>query len=148
VYTRTFNLTGPGEPPGLVGGDLARRIVQVERSGPEGYIQVGDLTSERDFVDVRDAVQAYWLVCSQGMPGEVYNVCSGRSVRIEQVLRLLVGYSTSRIQVQMDRGLTSSQDVPISVGNPEKLYKATGWHPTIPLEESLRTLLDDCRKAD
>lgn len=147
VYTRTFNLTGPGEPPGMVGGDFARRIVQVERGGAAGSMQVGNLATMRDFVDVRDAVQAYWLVCSQGKPGEVYNVCSGKPIKIEQVLHILIGYSTSRILVEVDTKFFSPQDVPISFGNAEKLCQTTGWQPAILLEESLRDLLEDCRRG-
>ena len=147
VCTRTFNLVGPGQLPGLVGADFARRIVQVERSGPKGCIRVGNLTAQRDFVDVRDAVRAYWLACSQGMPGEVYNVCSGRPVQIEQVLRWLVEHSTSHIQVVVDAGPMSSQDVSISFGSAEKLHEATGWQPAVSLDQSLQDLLAERRRV-
>jgi GDP-4-dehydro-6-deoxy-D-mannose reductase len=145
VCTRTFNLIGPGEPPGLVGGDLARRIVEVEQAGPEGCICVGDLEAQRDFVDVRDALQAYWLAASQGVPGQVYNVCSGRPVRIAQVLACLIKCSTSRIEIQVDANLLVPQEVPISWGSSEKLTRATGWRPALSLEQSLQALLGACR---
>ncbi len=141
IRTRTFNLTGPGEPDTLVCSAFAKQIAEIERGLRPPVLKVGNLESTRDFLDVRDAVRAYWLSCSQGTPGEVYNVCSGQSVKIEKILQILTGYSTSRIQIEIDANLFSSQDISVSLGSAEKLCQATGWNPLIPLEESLRELL-------
>lgn len=144
---RTFNLVGPGEPSGLVCSALAQQIAKAELGSTDPVIQVGKLDAKRDFLDVRDAAAAYLLLGEKGLSGEAYNVCSGASVEIGQILDLLVGMAKVKLRVIPRKTSDhASSEVNSQRGSFEKLQSATGWKPEIPLEQSLRELLDDWRK--
>jgi GDP-4-dehydro-6-deoxy-D-mannose reductase len=107
---------------------------------------VGNLEVVRDFTDVRDVVRAYWMLLDRGAPGEVYNVCSGRGVRLGELLERLIALSGWKVDVQVDASRLRPVDAPILVGDPGRLRSATGWEPSIPLERTLADLLDYWRE--
>ena len=86
ITVRPFNHVGPGQAPSFAVSALAKRIVDAERSGARS-IPVGNLSARRDFTDVRDVVRAYRLLVESAPAGEVYNVCSGRDVSIDEIAR-------------------------------------------------------------
>ncbi len=142
VVARAFNHTGPGQEPTFVCSDFARQIARVEASRGRAALRVGDLTPRRDFSDVRDVVRAYRLLLEKGNPGEVYNVCSGKAWSIGEILDILRGQAGRPIAVEADPARGRSEDVPTLVGSFAKLEAATGWRPGIPLERTLKDLLD------
>jgi GDP-4-dehydro-6-deoxy-D-mannose reductase len=146
VRTRTFNHTGPGRGDGFAESSFARQIAEIEAGSRPPEIRVGNLEAVRDFSDVRDVVEAYAQLLEAGLPGEVYNVCSGRGVRIREVLDRLLALSEARIEVRVDPGRLRPADTPSLVGDPGRLRRATGWEPRVPLEQTLRDLLDDWRR--
>jgi GDP-4-dehydro-6-deoxy-D-mannose reductase len=146
IRTRAFNLVGPGQPPSLVGSAFARQIAEIETGRIEPVLRVGSLAPQRDFVDVRDAVHAYWLIAQSGQPGKVYNVCSGQAVSIQACLDELLRLTQTLIRVEQDLARVRLSDIPVSVGDNSLLHKQTGWHPVIPLGQSLADLLDDWRQ--
>jgi GDP-4-dehydro-6-deoxy-D-mannose reductase len=85
VYSRQFNAIGPYQRNQFVLSTFASQLVSVE-GGAEPKLEVGDLSCERDFIDVRDAAYGYRLLFEHGVPGEVYNVGSGKSVKIKVLL--------------------------------------------------------------
>jgi len=108
---------------------------------------VGDLEPRRDYSDVRDIVRGYWLVLQHGEPGEVYNLCSGRSWSIRRVLDFLLARSTVKgIAVKVDPLQLRPSDVMVLEGDPSKIEKATGWRAEIPFEQTLADLLDYWRE--
>jgi GDP-4-dehydro-6-deoxy-D-mannose reductase len=146
VRTRTFNLLGPGQGLHLVGSAFAQQIAAVEAGQQEPVVLVGDLTTRRDFLDVRDAVRAYTLAAERGEPGAVYNVCSGQSRTVAEVLEGLLALSRVRgIAVRQDPARLQPADVPLQVGDSSRLRERTGWQPEIPFEQSLSDLLDGWR---
>ncbi|MGA2585567.1 MAG: GDP-mannose 4,6-dehydratase [Candidatus Aminicenantales bacterium] len=142
VRTRTFNLTGPGEPDALVCSAFARQIAEIERGLRPPVLKVGNLESARDFVDVRDAVRAYWLVAKHGEPGEVYNVCSGKASPIRGVLEALFELTPMKVEVLEEAQRRTAWDVPIQYGDVTKLRDVTRWSQAVSLQESLRDLMD------
>jgi GDP-4-dehydro-6-deoxy-D-mannose reductase len=146
VVTRTFNLVGPGEPATLVCGAFASQIAAREAGVEHGPLAVGNLESERDFLDVRDAVRAYALAAVNGSAGEIYNVCSGTATRVSDVLRMLVAGARTAIDVPPSPSAMPA-DVPAQVGDPSRLRAATGWTPAFTLEQSLEALLESQRAA-
>jgi GDP-4-dehydro-6-deoxy-D-mannose reductase len=110
-------------------------------------IFVGDLKPRRDYSDVRDIVRGYWLLLERGVPGEVYNLCSGKSWAIQQVLDFLLEQSKVRgIAVQIDPARLRPSDVMLLEGDPEKIERTVGWKVEIPLERTLTELLDYWRQ--
>ena len=86
VRVRPFNHLGPRQRTGFVAPDFAQQIALIEAGRQAPTMRVGNLAARRDFSDVRDVVRAYWLALEHGQPGEVYNICSGASVAIQELL--------------------------------------------------------------
>ena len=144
VNIRAFNHIGPGQSDKFVAPALSLRIARNERSGVDS-VEVGNLEPRRDITDVRDVVRAYRLALTDGIPGEVYNVCSGRARSIREVAEMLIAGASTPMTLAVDPALQRPVDVPVLEGSHAKLTEATGWEPTIPIETSLGDLLDDCR---
>ncbi len=145
VLTRTFHHTGPGRGEAFAESSFARQIAEIELGLRPPVLEVGNLEAVRDFTDVRDVVRAYWLLLERGEAGTVYNVCSGQGRRRGELLELLLSASPARVSVRVDPRRLRPADVPAQVGDPTRLKAATGWQPEIPLQQTLRDLLDDRR---
>jgi GDP-4-dehydro-6-deoxy-D-mannose reductase len=144
VCARAFNHTGPGQAPTFLVPGLAARIAAAERSGAD-EISLGNGDPVRDFSDVRDVVRAYALLVDHGTPGESYNVCSGRAVRVGDLAADLVARSRRPLRVTTDDALVRPVDVPALVGDPAKLTAATGWSPELDLARTLDDVLTAAR---
>jgi GDP-4-dehydro-6-deoxy-D-mannose reductase len=144
VRARPFNHLGPGQSDRFVAPALAGRIAANELSG-ETKVKVGNLSPERDFTDVRDVVRAYRSLVDRGRPGEVYNVCSGRAIAVQELADQFIEMATIPMELVPDPDLQRPVDIPVLLGDSTRLREDTGWEPTIPLEVTLRDLLDDQR---
>ncbi|HET9328765.1 MAG TPA: GDP-mannose 4,6-dehydratase [Candidatus Eisenbacteria bacterium] len=142
VRTRGFNHEGPRRGPVFVASDFAKQIADIEKGRRPPVVHVGNLEAKRDFTDVRDMVRAYWLALEKGEPGEVYNIATGRSWTIREVLDQLLSLTTTKIEVRQDPARLRPSDVPVLLGDSSKFVKVTGWKPTIPFEQTLRDMLD------
>lgn len=145
VRARPFNHLGPGQSDRFVAPALAGRIAGNERSG-EAKVKVGNLSPERDFTDVRDVVRAYRLLVERGRAGEVYNVCSGRAIAVQALADQFIAMATIPMELVPDPELQRPVDIPVLLGDCTLLRTDTGWAPEIPLEVTLRDLLDDRRR--
>lgn len=146
IYARAFNHIGPRQSLGFVTSDFAKQIAEIELGLKEPTLRVGNLEAYRDFTDVRDVVRAYHLLVQKGRPGEIYNVCSGQAVPIERILWTYLELATVTITVETDPARMRPSDVPILQGDSTKIKVDTGWKPSIPLEKSLKDVLDYWRK--
>ena len=142
VRTRGFNHTGPRRGEVFVTSNFAKQIASIEAGLQEPVIRVGNLNAERDFTDVRDTVRAYWLAVDKGIPGEVYNIASGSTVKIGELLDRLLALSETRVEIEVDPDRLRPSDVEILLGDYSKFKADTGWEPSIPLEKTLKDLLD------
>jgi len=141
VIARSFPHTGPGQDERFVVPGFARRL-RGARLGGAKVVKVGNLEPVRDLLDVRDVASAYLALLARGVPGEVYNVASGEGHSLEAVFaRLAVIVGVDAIP-EPDSELVRPADIPYLVGDSGKLRAATGWAPTIPLELTLRDLVD------
>jgi GDP-4-dehydro-6-deoxy-D-mannose reductase len=141
IITRAFNHTGPRRGDVFVTSNFAKQIAEIER-GKEAVIYVGNLSAQRDFLDVRDVVRAYWLSLQKCRFGDVYNICSGKTRTIQEVLDLLLSMTEKNISVKQDPARMRPSDVAILKGDSSKFRKETGWEPKIPFEKTLNDLLD------
>jgi GDP-4-dehydro-6-deoxy-D-mannose reductase len=146
IRVRPFNHIGPRQAPGFVAPDFARQIATAEVGQRPPRMQVGNLEARRDFTDVRDMVRAYYLAVTQGLPGDVYNIGSGQSHSVQELLDTLLSYSQVEITVEKDPARLRPSDVPEVRCDANKFRTLTGWHPSIPFEASLRDVLDDWRQ--
>jgi GDP-4-dehydro-6-deoxy-D-mannose reductase len=146
LLTRTFNHTGPGRGDSFAESSFARQLAEIEAGRRDPVIAVGNLEALRDFSDVRDVVRAYWLLLEKGEAGGVYNVCSGKGVRIRDILDRLVALAGLEIEIRVDPERLRPADVPALVGDPSRLKAATGWEPRIALDQTLLDLLQYWRE--
>lgn len=139
VVVRPWNHTGWGRQ--AVNGEsaFARKIVAFER-GEASCVTHGDLSASRNFTDVRDMARAY--VAAAGCGPGIYNACSGRTVTMRQVMDILAGLSEREVVLKQDPRLGRAEHGPFPEPSCAKLTAATGWKAGIPLEETLRWLLD------
>lgn len=100
-------------------------------------MRVGNLSTSRDFTDVRDIVRGYWLAVTEGEAGEVYNLASGQAHSIRGLLETLVDQSDMEIRVEIDPERYRPVDVPVVYGSAEKFRNCTGWEPRIRFEQTL-----------
>ncbi len=140
IVVRPFNHIGPGQSPNFAVPALAKRIVEARKSGAAS-LRVGTLTTRRDFTDVRDVVVAYRRLILEGVPGTVYNVCSGQDVAISEVAECLLTLAHAEFELVTDPALVRPVDVPVLRGDAGRLHAATGWKPSIPLATTLADVL-------
>lgn len=141
VRVRPFNHVGPGQAPIFVVSSFAQKIVEIEKGKREPVLPVGNLEAKRDFTDVRDVVRAYSLLMEKGEFGEVYNIGSGTSYKISEILEMLLSFSSAKINIQVDQTLFRPIDDPEFVCDAAKINKL-GWKTEIPIEKTLKDTLD------
>lgn len=146
VRTRGFNHTGPRRGDVFICSNFAKQIVEIEKKKREPVIYVGNLEARRDFTDVRDMVRAYWMALDKGEPGEVYNIGTGKTYSIKEVLDLLLALSGCEVKIEIDPGRLRPSDVPVLLSDSSKFKGLTGWQPRIPFDRSLQDLLEYWRE--
>ncbi len=139
VISRAFNHIGAGQDPRFAVSAFAHRLARVA-AGEERALNVGNVESERDFLDVRDVVSAYVALADRGASGEVYNVCSGAAVKMREILRRLVNIAGVPVEIREDPALMRATEISRAVGDPSKLKRTTGWSPRVELGDSLRDI--------
>jgi GDP-4-dehydro-6-deoxy-D-mannose reductase len=146
VRARPFNHIGPRQRIGFVASDFASQIAAAELGLRPPTIEVGNLTARRDFSDVRDVVQAYVLLVTRGELGAVYNIGSGESHAIQEVLDALLSMSEASIEVRQDPKRMRPSDAPEIRCDATRIREQTGWETTIGFEQSLEDILEYWRK--
>lgn len=142
VVTRSFSHTGPGQTDRFVLPAFARQCAEIKAGLCEPVVRVGNLAVTRDFTDIRDVVRAYRMLAEKGAAGEVYNVCSGRGLKLGDALDYFLRRSGARVSVERDPRLMRPADIPVLLGDSTKLRRRCGWEPTVGTEQMLGDLFD------
>ena len=145
VSVRAFNHIGPGQTPQFVVSDFCKQAVEIECGLHEPVIRTGNLSSKRDFTDVRDVVRAYGALMECGTSGMVYNVGSGHAIAIEQVLQMIQAQCRVPFTVEPDPARIRPVDAPMICADIPALQRDTGWMPEISLAQTLTDTLDAWR---
>jgi len=145
IVARPFNHIGPGQSLNFVVPAIAKRLLDAVATGAHS-IAVGELSTRRDFSDVRDVVRAYRLLDQYGVAGEIYNVASGHDVGLDEIAARLVELIAPSMTLVTETSLLRPVDLPVSRGSFEKLHEVSGWEPTIALETSLLDVVADMRQ--
>lgn len=144
VRIRAFTHVGAGQTDRFVASSFARQLAEMEAGRREPVMRVGNLESLRDFLDVGDVVRAYRDMLSPSLPTGVYNVASGRGIRVQALLDQLIQLSRVDPVIEIDPERFRPTDQ--LVGDAGKLSAATGWQPQIPLAATLSRLLESWRE--
>ena len=147
IVARPTNHSGPGQDARFVLPSFADQIAAIEAGRTPPVIHVGALEAKRDFLDVRDVVDAYLHLLRAESPSlrEVYNIASGRSVAIGHLLDLLLANARVDVTVTPDPARMRPSEVPVADIDATRLRETTGWHPTRDLETMVRDVLEDRR---
>jgi len=146
VHVRPFNHFGPGQALGYAVSDFASQIANIEKGLKRPVLEVGDVSTQRDFTDVRDVVVAYSMLLENNVENGIYNVCSGTPRSINGILNFLVDNAKIPIAVEIDKERFRPSDVPLFIGSAAKTKDAVGWEPKRVFENSLLETLDWWRK--
>lgn len=147
VRVRAFNHTGPGQPKGFVCPDLASQVAEIEAGLRPPRLVVSNLDASLDFSDVRDIVSGYYAALLNGRPGEVYNLCSGKGIALQTIVRELVGAALRPIEVQRDSSGSRESEAVRLVGDNSRGLKELGWRPSVPFAQTLREVLEFWRSS-
>jgi GDP-4-dehydro-6-deoxy-D-mannose reductase len=142
VIARPFNHAGPRQSPSFVTSNFARQVAAIEAGRMEPVLRVGNLDARRDITDVRDTVRAYESLGASGTANGPYNVCSGIAHRVGDLLESLLRMAKVRVTVQQDPARMRPSDNPVVLGDPSRITHDTGWRAELPIEQTLRDLLD------
>ncbi len=138
VVGRVFGMIGPGMTEDLFVGAVCAQLRRLAAAGgPGGELRLGDLGAKRDLIDVSDAASGLVALAARGRAGAVYNVCSGESIAMSELLDMLVSASGADVSVVRDPDRVRTADVPDSVGSPERIRSDTGWAPRSTLAASV-----------
>lgn len=142
VMTRSFNHIGPGQLDTFVISSFARKLLAIQNGSTDPVLLTGDTTIVRDFVDVRDVVRAYDQLLRQGRSGHIYNICSGTGVTLKSVIDQMASILGISVVQKIDPQLVRPNDNKAIIGSLKKINDEIGWAPSIPLDTSLRDMLD------
>ena len=147
VVTRPFNHAGARQNPLFVCSDFGKQFAEIEAGKRTPELHVGNLSAQRDFTDVRDVVKAYWLLLEKDQTHPVFNVCSGQPLSIQNLITIFEDITGIRVKVIGEKERMRPYDVPVVRGSYERLRKATGWAPSIPIRRTLNDVFEYWRGA-
>lgn len=141
VIARPFNHTGPGQAKDFVCSNFAYQIAAMNDI-QEKKIYTGNIDVKRDFLDVRDVVEAYLKLIDQGLNGEAYNVCSGKETSIRKIIELLFHHANlEKYEIIVDPKKVRQNDIPLRIGDNKKILEGVGWLPQYPIQQTMQDLL-------
>lgn len=147
ILTRSFNHIGPWQDERFVVPSFIRRILNIRDAGlSEGTIETGDTTIIRDFVDVRDVVNAYYMLLTEGTPGEIYNICSGTEIALSDIIAQIADIVGVKVSTKVNPEYVRPNDNRVVVGSHEKITTELGWQPVIKWEQTLRDMVEEMSK--
>ena len=142
LIARSFNHIGPRQAPSFVASSIAKQIAEIEAGRRNPTLQMGNLESERDMMDVRDTVRAYQAMMRSATPGIPYNVSSGTAIKVRTLVELLTSKARVAVAIEQDPSRLRPNDTPLVLGDHSRLTADTGWTPQIPLEKTVEDLLN------
>ncbi len=142
IMTRSFNHIGPGQDDRFVVPSFIRRIIDIKKSGKtEGEIETGDTSIIRDFVDVRDVVRAYYMLLENGVPGEIYNICSGKAYKLADLIDWIAEDVGVKVTTKINPEFVRPDDNREIVGSSYKIQSELGWKRERNIRDTLRDMI-------
>lgn len=144
IRTRMFAYLNPRRYD-LFSTSFARQVAKIEQ-GLQKELVHGNLDSTRTIIDVRDAMESYWIAIKKGKPGEIYNIGGEKIIKVGEFLDVLKKLAKCKIPSRVDSKLLRLTDVTLQIPDTSKFRQETGWKPKYSFEESINHLLEYCRK--
>ena len=144
VMTRSFNHIGPRQSERFVVPTFIRQLVNISQ-GAENKMLVGNIEVARDFLDVRDVVDAYYKILHKGKRGEVYNVCSGKAYQLKEIIALAEDILGIKANIEVDPARLRPNDVLLIQGNNSKLKNELGWQQQYDLRKTILDIISSMK---
>jgi GDP-4-dehydro-6-deoxy-D-mannose reductase len=141
IIARPFNHIGPGQAPPFLVPSLVAQLPARANAG-RAVITVRDTRMVRDYTDVRDVVRAYRLLVERGESGAVYNVASGTSRSVQEVVDALVVAAGVTADLVVDGAIDRGAEPSVLIGDASRLA-ALGWRPEYDFRRTLADVLTD-----
>ena len=144
IMTRSFNHIGPRQDDRFVIPSFIKRIIDIKKNGQtEGEIETGDTSIIRDFVDVRDVVRAYYMLLTEGTPGEIYNICSGNAYKLSDIIETIANEVGVKVTTRVNPEFVRPDDNKEIVGSAYKIESELGWKPEINIRDTLKDMIEE-----
>ena len=147
VMTRSFNHIGPRQSTRFVIPSFIEQLVNIASGKIENKMMVGNIDVIRDFTDVRDVVDAYWRIIKKAKNREIYNVCSGRGVKLRDIIDMTANHLNIKPNICVDPARVRANDVLRVIGDNTKLKTELGWQPKYKLEETIADMVNYMQKS-
>lgn len=139
---RPFNHTGIGQRDSFVLPSFCKQVAEIEKSGKDGKIQVGNLKVKRDFSHVKDVVRAYRMIVESDNCNQIYNVGSGNAYSLEDMLTYIIGLSNQHIEIEVDQNRIRPTDQPVICCDRSLIGKELGWEPQYNVYDALKEMYE------
>ena len=144
---RPFNHTGIGQRDSFVLPSFCKQVAEIDKSGKDGKIQVGNLKVKRDFSHVKDVVRAYRMIVESDSCNQIYNVGSGNAYSLEDMLTYIIGLSDQNIEIEVDQNRIRPTDQPVICCDRSLIGKELGWEPQYNVYDALREMYEFYRNS-
>ena len=118
-------------------------VKQIRQANDGDEIVVGNLDTKRDYLYIDDVISAYFCILEQGRSGEIYNICSGESYGMKDILAYLVRLSKKRIQIKTKTELIKENDIDDIYGDNQKIVDDTQWEKKFNIWRALEMVLNE-----
>ena len=143
VMTRSFNHVGPWQKEKFVIPSFVKQLVEIKKGvRPEKRLVTGNIDIIRDFLDVRDVVDAYFKLLKSGKRGGVYNICSGKGQTLREIISKICNILGLNIEIVQDEQLIRPNDNKKIIGCNDKIKNEVGWQPHYSINESLKDIIN------
>jgi GDP-4-dehydro-6-deoxy-D-mannose reductase len=151
AVARPFNLVGPGQPESFICGRIVRQVALIEKA-QKNSIDLFEIRSARDFIDVRDVAPGYWAILSHPeferlCAGKAFNLGSGRAYSVAEVIATIEDITGRHFPVTLPEQ-EPRIPIPTQRSDNTRIQSVTGWRPCIPLRNSLKDMLEAARKKE
>ena len=144
---RPFNHTGIGQRDSFVLPSFCKQVAEIDKSGKDGKIQVGNLKVKRDFSHVKDVVRAYRMIVESNNCNQIYNVGSGNAYSLEDMLTYIIGLSNQNIEIEVDQNRIRPTDQPVICCDRSLIGKELGWEPQYDVYDALKEMYECYRNG-
>ena len=141
VMTRSFNHIGPGQSTQFVIPSFINQLVNIANGKIENKMMVGNIDVARDFTDVRDVVDAYYKILTKAPNRQVYNVCSGKAVKLRDIIDNTSKQLGIKPNIIVDPARVRTNDIKLIVGDNTKIKKELGWKPKYTLQQTIADII-------
>ena len=145
VMTRSFNHIGPCQNERFVVPSFMRQLTNISQ-GAENKMLVGNINVARDFLDVRDVVDAYYKILHHGKNGEVYNVCSGYAYKLHEIITMAEEILQIKANIEVDQARLRPNDVMLILGDNAKLKQELNWESKYEIRQTITDILKEMRR--